>query len=49
MKTTYDAEADSGGAVFGIEFRDASEKLGFARRCPEVALKQMVFKGSPAR
>ncbi len=36
----------SGEGVYGIEILDASERLGFARGCPEVSLEQLVFKGA---
>jgi uncharacterized protein YuzE len=35
----------SGDEVFGIEILDASERLGYARGCPEVSLEQLVYKG----
>ena len=36
----------SADRVFGIEVLDASERLGFARGCPEVSLEQFVYKGA---
>ena len=32
--------------INGIEILDASERLGFARGCPEVSLEQLVYKGA---
>ena len=32
--------------IYGIEILDASKRLGFTRGCPEVALEQLVYKGS---
>ena len=34
----------SADGVYGIEILDASERLGFARGCPEVSLEQLVDK-----
>lgn len=36
----------SADGIFGIEILDASERLGFARGCPEVSLEQLVYKGA---
>ena len=36
----------SAEGIYGIEILDASERLGFARGCPEVSLEQLVFKGA---
>ena len=30
--------------IYGIEILNASERLGFARGCPEVSLEQLVYK-----
>ena len=32
--------------IYGIEILNASERLGFARGCPEVSLEQLVYKGA---
>ena len=32
----------SGRGIYGIEILNASERLGFARGCPEVSLEQVV-------
>ena len=36
----------SADGIYGIEILDASKRLGFTRGCPEVALEQLVYKGS---
>ena len=36
----------SADGIYGIEILDASERLGFARGCPEVSLEQLVYKGA---
>jgi len=36
----------SADGVYGIEILDASERLGFARGCPEVSLAQLIYRGA---
>ena len=36
----------SADGIYGIEILNASERLGFARGCPEVSLEQLGYKGA---